>query len=284
MPRVIGDDVGGGALAARHLLDLGHTDGRVHRGRSGGPVRLHLEPRSTGGLDAGARRVPGSRSRRSGSATARTVDTRRANWPVGCSRGDRPPDRDLRGQRYPGARRHRRRARARTPGPGRPVGHRLRRHRGCRLRRPHDHPPAALRVRAAGRRDPDGRDRRPVGRAARRPNWPQSSWFERQRRRRRRAVDEDPARRGTRQRNAKEEEAHGQHRDHRHAGARGGASRRRPRDRSWSAACAAPGAVRRTPATLATAAPAAPLHRRAAAEPVRERRDRRPTAEPTPSS
>ena len=63
----------------------------------------------------------------------------------------RPPtDGDLHGQRHAGPRRHRRRPRARAARPGRPVGHRLRRHRGGRLRRADDRPPAAVRVRPPG--------------------------------------------------------------------------------------------------------------------------------------
>ena len=65
-----------------------------------------------------------------------------------------PADGDLRGQRYPGPRRHRSRERGRTACPRRRVGHRLRRHRGRGLRRPDDRPPAAVRIRAARGRDP----------------------------------------------------------------------------------------------------------------------------------
>ena len=55
MPRVVGDDSAGGALAARHLLDLGHTGHRVHRRRRCRSVRVHLESRSRGWPDPRAR-------------------------------------------------------------------------------------------------------------------------------------------------------------------------------------------------------------------------------------
>ena len=55
MPRVIGDDVAGGALAARHLLDLGHRDIAFIGDAAADPIRLHLEPRPPDGLHPGAR-------------------------------------------------------------------------------------------------------------------------------------------------------------------------------------------------------------------------------------
>ena len=86
--------------------------------------------------------------------------TRRATSPAACSRASRPTDRDLHGERHAGARRHRRGAGARPPRPRRPVGHRLRRHRGGRLRRPDDRS-------ASSSSSP--------GAAARRSCWPRST-------------------------------------------------------------------------------------------------------------
>ena len=170
--------------------------------------------------------------------------------------GDRRPTRDLHGQRHAGARRHRRGPRARPPRPRRPVRHRLRRHRGRRLRRADDGPPAAVRVRPPRRRDPAGRDRLPLRGAARRPPGARARgprdhgaseggpWMRTRERR------WQPAR------NNEEERSWS-------AFARPGASARRcpeaalaasPSRSSWSAACAAPGAVS-TPSPPRRAAP-----------------------------
>ena len=54
MPRVVGDDAAGGVLAARHLLELGHTAIAFIGDALAGSVRLHLEPGSPAGPDRGA--------------------------------------------------------------------------------------------------------------------------------------------------------------------------------------------------------------------------------------
>ena len=103
----------GGALAARHLLDLGHRDDRLHRRRRRGPVRVHLEPgpRSWACADElapGRDRAAAGRA----SGSGRTDGTRRASSRARMLAGDRPPDGDLRRQRHAGARRRRRGPRA----------------------------------------------------------------------------------------------------------------------------------------------------------------------------
>ncbi len=77
MPRVVGDDVAGGALAASHLLALGHRAIGFIGDAVGGSIRVHLEPGSRARPDRRAgqdgRRCPD----RNGSATAPTAGTRR---------------------------------------------------------------------------------------------------------------------------------------------------------------------------------------------------------------
>ena len=83
MPQVVGDDVAGGALAARHLLELGHrTIGFI-----GDAVENPFGFTSSRDRQLGFRRElgrPASRSRPNGSGSARTVATRRAIWRAGC--------------------------------------------------------------------------------------------------------------------------------------------------------------------------------------------------------
>ena len=107
--------------------------------------------------------------------------------------GERPADGDLRRQRHAGARRDRGGPRGRPPRPRRPVGHRLRRHRGGRLRRADDGAPAARSSRAGAGAEMllaeiDEPIRPATGRPACHPSW----WSARPRRLRRRAVDERP--------------------------------------------------------------------------------------------
>ncbi len=91
LPRVIGDDAAGGALAARHLLELGHrrsvSSAMPSRTRSASrPVAIA----SRTDRRAGARR--GLDPGRTGSVTARTDDTRLASWLGRCcpATDDRP--------------------------------------------------------------------------------------------------------------------------------------------------------------------------------------------------
>ena len=142
----LGDDVAGGRLAARHLLELGHRDigfiGDVSENPFGFTSSRDRQRGRRAELARRRRRACGP----SGSGLARTAATRRATWRARMLTRDDRPDGDLRRQRHAGARRHRRGPRAGPPRSGRPVGDRLRRHRGRRLRRADDRPPAALRV------------------------------------------------------------------------------------------------------------------------------------------
>ena len=72
---------------------------------------------------------------------------------------ERPPYRHLCRQRHAGPGRSCRGPGPRSARPRRPVGHRVRRHRGVRLRRADHRPPAPLRVRPPGRSNAHGRDR-----------------------------------------------------------------------------------------------------------------------------
>ena len=197
MPRVIGDDVAGGAMAARHLLDLGHTA----IGFIGDAVEDPFGFTSSRDREAGLTRELA----RAGVSIPRRVDRPRRPrslrgprprrvgcWPVRSAHGH------LHRERYAGARRHRRRSRARAARARRPVGHRLRRHRGRRLRRPDDRPPAALRVRPSRARRSCSPRSRPAPSSHRSSRWRPSWWSVRPRRLRRRAVDETPARLRTR--------------------------------------------------------------------------------------
>ena len=84
MPRVVGDDAAGGALAARHLIDLGHTAIGFVGDALAGPVRLHVEPRPRTGPDRRACDARASRSRLNGSVTGPTADTRLATSHARC--------------------------------------------------------------------------------------------------------------------------------------------------------------------------------------------------------
>ena len=209
-----------------------------------------------------------------------TADTRREIWRTGCSAGDRPTDRDLHRERHAGDGRHRRGARDRTACAGRPLGHRLRRHRGGRLRRPDDDPPTAVRVRPSRSRGAPGRDRHPIRGATGHSIWRPSWWSARPRRLRRRAVDEGPREgsapaRDTRSRRS----VHGQHPIQRaKATSPDGALRRhRLRKHPCRGLRRARGRVHASAAASAAPSAAAPSAqpRRPATRPVRERRSRR---------
>ena len=158
----------GGLTATRHLLGLGHR--RI--GVIGGPAwilcsRARLDGYRAAMDEAGVpvdpqldqpRRVPRRGGDRPGTRAARAGG---------------PPDRDLRRQRPPGARRLPGRARGAAAHPGGPERRRLRRPAGRAVGRAaaHDGPPAAGRDGRGGRRAraPDGRRRgaRPGARRAR---------------------------------------------------------------------------------------------------------------------
>ena len=116
VPRVVVDDVGGGRLAARHLLDLGH----LRIGFVGDPMRPPI------GFASSRLRLT---RRREGPACRQPRDPRRARRarrtrPPACPRADEPPPspaapahRDCRRERYAGARRPRSRRRPWPPGP-----------------------------------------------------------------------------------------------------------------------------------------------------------------------
>ena len=134
MPRVIGDDIAGGALAARHLLDLGHTAigfvGDAVEDPFGFTSSRDRERGLTAGAgDGGDRAAAGvdwsRRPRSLRGARPRSSDAPRGPTPHG----------DLRRQRHPGVGRHRGGPRNRATSARRPVSHRLRRRRGRRLRR-----------------------------------------------------------------------------------------------------------------------------------------------------
>ena len=84
MPRVIGDDVAGGALGCPPPSRARPHRDRVHRRRRRRPVRVHLEPRPPGGTHTRAGRGRESSSRPNGSAMARTGVTRLATLRVRC--------------------------------------------------------------------------------------------------------------------------------------------------------------------------------------------------------
>ena len=244
MPRVVGDDVAGGALAARHLLELGHTAIGFVGDAFARPVRLHLEPRPRAGPDrrAGARRRLDPAT--TGSATAPTAATRRATWPAGCS----PATDDRRPSSPPATPRpwaSSPRPASRAPRPRRPVGHRLRRHRGRRLRRADDGPPAAASNPAAGA--PRSCWPRSASDPRSRPSftWPPSWWSARPRRHRRRAVDEDRSDGSAPARDTDEEECSWSASDSSAPGRRSPAARLAALAVAsiLVAACAAPGAV-----------------------------------------
>ena len=167
IPRVIGDDVAGGALAARHLLTLGHRDiafvGDALEDPFGFTSSADREIGFRRELAAAGLSIPaewighGAHGRYEARELARRMlDARSA------------ADGDLRRQRYPGPRRGCGGPRSRPPRPVRPVGHRLRRHRGCRLCRAVDRPPAAVRIGSPRRGDAARRDREPVAPGSRR--------------------------------------------------------------------------------------------------------------------
>ena len=55
LPHVVGDDIAGGELATKHLLELGHRRVGVPGRRVREPFRLHLEPTPVHGVRARAR-------------------------------------------------------------------------------------------------------------------------------------------------------------------------------------------------------------------------------------
>ena len=148
LPNVAIDDVAGGAMAARHLLEAGHRHVAFVGDVEDNPFAFASSQRRLEGIAPRAAARPASRCRRSyvrrgpfGRETA--VELTRA-----AARAAPRADRHLRGLRRAGLRRARR-GRARGPRRARrPLGHRLRRHRARGGHRPDHRAPAAARVRA----------------------------------------------------------------------------------------------------------------------------------------
>ena len=112
----------GGALAARHLLDLGHRDIGFIGDAVEDPFGFTSSRDRERGLTRRAGDAPASRSRPSGSATAPTAATRRGTSRVGCSPATDRPTAIFAASDTQALGRHRRGARARPPRAGRPVG------------------------------------------------------------------------------------------------------------------------------------------------------------------
>ena len=114
LPRVIGDDVAGGALAARHLLDLGHREigfiGDAVEDPFGFTSSRDREAGLTRELAAAGVEIPGAWIGHGAHGRYEARDLARR-----MLAGGRPPDRHLHRQRHAGAGRRRRRARARAP-------------------------------------------------------------------------------------------------------------------------------------------------------------------------
>ena len=154
LPSIAVDDVAGGELATRHLLDLGHR--RIaFIGDKPPRVPLRLEPRpharlrarARGGRDRGASRTTCGRERPTATSRARRRGPLCA-CPSGPPRSSRPPTRRRSACSM--------RLGCSASGPGGAFGDRLRRHRGRLLRRTDDSPPAAGRERPPWRRAAPG--------------------------------------------------------------------------------------------------------------------------------
>ena len=91
LPHVVGDDIGGGEAAARHLLDLGHRRIAFVGDEFDNPFGFtSSRHRFIGYEQALAAARPGGRARSSW-RSARTAATRHVSWPRGsCRSTDRP--------------------------------------------------------------------------------------------------------------------------------------------------------------------------------------------------